>query len=106
MSDLVVGTAALPPDIRRADTRTQQTYKAALGFERMLVEQLSQSLASSATSMGGDGDGGDGGSDGGAGDAASQQIQSLLPGALADAVTQAGGLGLARTLTDGLKASR
>lgn len=77
--------AALPRDVREADRATQDRYRAALGFERVLVKQLAESLsrttgAQESTS------------------AATEHARSLLPGTLADAITQDGGLGLARTI--------
>jgi Rod binding domain-containing protein len=85
---------ALPADVRAAGTEGEQQYRVALGFERVLVEQLTKSMAKDA--MGGGEDGGDSQEDGGS--AATSAYRDMLPGTLADAVTGAGGLGLAHDL--------
>ena len=60
--------------------------KAALGFERMLLSQLTEQLVKSAEPA-----------DEGA-SAATQAYRDMLPGALADAMVAAGGVGLAANL--------
>jgi Rod binding domain-containing protein len=93
-----IDQSLLPPDVRSAPPARQQAYTAALGFEQLLVQQLSQSLADSAQ---GTFDGtGDGGSDGEAG--ATNPYASLLPDALTQGVMNGGGLGLAAQLTDAI----
>jgi Rod binding domain-containing protein len=79
-----VDAAVLPPDIRDGAPERQDAYTAALGFEQLLVQQLTRQLAESARSaMGGD-----------------SPYASMLPTAMADGIMNAGGLGLARQLTD------
>ncbi|MDO8211438.1 hypothetical protein [Conexibacter sp. CPCC 206217] len=81
-----IDSALLPADIRQAPQARKDAYTAALGFEQMLVQQLTESLASSARSaMGGD-----------------SPYANLMPQAMADGVMDAGGLGLARQLTDAM----
>jgi Rod binding domain-containing protein len=81
-----IDQAQLPADVRTAAPARKQAYEAGLGFERLLVQQLTTSLADSARdAMGGD-----------------SPYASLLPDALADGVMAAGGLGLARQLTDAI----
>jgi Rod binding domain-containing protein len=82
----------VPADVRKAGKEAEQTYRAALGFERMLTEQLTKTMATGASALGG-GDGEEGGET-----AATSAYKDMLPGTLADAVTSAGGLGLARNL--------
>jgi Rod binding domain-containing protein len=90
-----IDSSVLPADVRKGSVADQQRYKSALSFERQLVEQLTQQLAATATSeSAGDDD---------TSSAASTSYQQMLPGVLADSVMQAGGLGLARTIADGLK---
>ncbi len=36
----------LPPDVRKAGAKGEQLYQAALGFEQMLTQQLTNQLAS------------------------------------------------------------
>ena len=91
-----IDRSALPAEIRNGSAQDRKTYTAALGFERMLVEQLAKSMSKTA----------DGDDDSGA-DAATTTYRDLLPGALADGVIAGGGLGLARQLTPALtKAER
>jgi hypothetical protein len=59
-------------------------------FEQMLVQQLTQEMLKTVTSLSSDDDSGDGGSASGLGGA----YASMLPAVMADAVEQNGGLGL------------
>jgi Rod binding domain-containing protein len=81
----------VPADVRRAGAQAETTYRAALGFERMLTEQLTKTMATGTEAAGEDGE------DSGA-SAATSAYRDMLPGTLADAVTNAGGLGLAHDL--------
>jgi hypothetical protein len=82
-----IDRAQLPQDIRTAAPARRDAYEAGLGFERLLLQQLSQSLTSSTRdALGGD-----------------SPYASLLPDALADGVMSTGGLGLARQLADAIQ---
>ena len=83
----------VPADVRKAGKQAEETYRAALGFERMLTEQLTKTMSVSASALGGGEDGEEGGDT-----AATSAYKDMLPGQLADAVTNAGGLGLAHDL--------
>jgi Rod binding domain-containing protein len=85
-----ISAAAIPADVRAAGTEAEETYKAALGFERMMLSQLTKSMFSSAE---GEGEGDEEGQS-----AATGAYKEMLPGTLADAVTNAGGIGLAEDL--------
>lgn len=97
-----IDASALPAEVRAASPKDQKLYTSALAFERVLVNQLATSMASSAglgQSAGGDGeDAADGGSSSGGGPYA-----QMLPGALADGVMSGGGLGLAENLWRSLR---
>jgi hypothetical protein len=80
VSVMPIGAFALPPG---AEARSE-TERAGLAFERMLLVQLTQQLASTAEP------------EGEASSAASAAYRDLLPGALADSIVAAGGLGLAK----------
>ena len=82
----------VPADVRKAGAQAEKTYRAALGFERMLTEQLTKTMAAGTEAAGPDE-----GEDSGA-SAATSAYRDMLPGTLADAVTNAGGLGLAHDL--------
>jgi len=96
-----IDNRVLPADVRQGSQADQDRYKTALSFERQLVEQLSQQLADTATTPPGSGEDGEDAPS----SAASSSYQQMMPGILADSVMQAGGLGLARTIADGLKES-
>jgi Rod binding domain-containing protein len=87
-----LGPGALPADIQRAPQAKQEEYRAALGFERTLVEQLAKTMTEVTEASK------DSSEDGSEGGGATQTYLDMLPGALADQLTSAGGLGLARAL--------
>ena len=90
----VSGAITMPADVRKAGKDGEETYRAALGFERQMLHELAKTMAKDLTGSGSDsGDGEDAG-----GDAATSAYRDMLPGTLADAVTGAGGLGLAHDL--------
>jgi Rod binding domain-containing protein len=78
--------AVLPADVRNGGKQAKEAYGAALGFEKMLVKQLTKSLADSAAVGGGD--------EGGAPPA----YRDMISDGIADAITKAGGIGLAENL--------
>jgi Rod binding domain-containing protein len=82
----------VPADVRKAGKEAEETYRAALGFERMLTEQLTKTMSAASKALSGE-DGEEGGET-----AATAAYRDMLPGTLADAVTSAGGLGLAHDL--------
>jgi Rod binding domain-containing protein len=86
-----VDATVLPADVRKAGPKAEQSYRAALAFENVLIDQLTQSLGSTL-----EGDGG--ADDDGSADAASSLTAQLIPDALAQSLTASGGLGLARQL--------
>ena len=85
-----VDQSQLPADVRAGGAKAEQLYQVAQEFESLLVDQLTTQLAQSSGldgSSGGSGDGTD-----------TSPYATLLPGALTQAVTQNGGLGLADQL--------
>ena len=93
----IVPVTSLPAEVRDGTPEQKRTYQAALGFESMLLSQLTQSLADSA-GLSGSGDGAGDDSADGSSDAAVSAYGDMLPTAMADAVIGAGGTGLAQTL--------
>ncbi len=81
--DAINGAMPLPPG---SEKRTD-AERAALGFERMLLVQLTQQLAKTT-----------GGED--SESPGTQAYRDMLPGAMADALVAGGGIGLAKSLTD------
>jgi Rod binding domain-containing protein len=80
----VVADSALPAAVRSGSAKDKENYKAALGFEQVLMQQVVQSMA-------GDGDDQDN-------PLAQGPYASTLQTALSDSLTAAGGLGLAQQL--------
>jgi Rod binding domain-containing protein len=111
-------TSALPPinqatepeSIRKGGPAAQKAYQEALGFEDVLVNQLSQELASTVSSpSNGSGDGSDSSGDsssGGGGmlgsDPSTSAFSSLIPQALTTSIMSGGGLGVAAQLAQAL----
>jgi Rod binding domain-containing protein len=94
-----IDQAVLPAEIRTGSAKDKQNYQAALGFERMLLGELTKAMSDTAQPV--DGSGGD---DTQSQDAASSMYMQMLPDQLADAVTKNGGLGLAQSFYDSIKA--
>jgi Rod binding domain-containing protein len=97
-----IDQAALPAEVRNGTKQDKKAYEAALGFERMLLGELTKTLADTAKPAGSD-DGDDSSDGGGSQDAASSMYMQMLPDQLADAVTSAGGLGLAQSFYQTIK---
>lgn len=98
----VIDSSLLPADVRAASATDRRRYAAALQFEQMLLQRM---LAESGTLAGGDdetADAGDG-DDAASTDATAAHYAQMLPELLARSVTEAGGLGLARSIYDGLR---
>jgi Rod binding domain-containing protein len=99
-----IDQATLPAEIRNGSKQDKQEYAAALGFERMLLGELTKAMADTAKPAGDDGgDSGDGSSTSQPQDAASAMYMQMLPDQLADAVSANGGLGLAQSFYDNMK---
>jgi Rod binding domain-containing protein len=81
----ILPLATVPTDVRAAGADAVATYKAALGFEQVLLRRLTASLASTTGSED-------------EGDSASSAFADLVPDALAEQLASSGGLGLAREL--------
>jgi Rod binding domain-containing protein len=102
-----IDSALLPADIRRGDAQAKQAYKEALGFEDILMQQLTQQLANTVTSPGGassdSGDSSDSASGGILGsDPSTNAFASLIPTALTQSVMSGGGVGIADRLAHAL----
>ena len=101
-----IDAALMPADIRTGDAKAKQAYQEALGFEDMLMQQLTQQLASTVTSPGGDpssssdsSDSTDSGSGGMLGsDPSTNALAGLIPMALTEGVMSGGGVGMADRL--------
>jgi hypothetical protein len=109
-----INQATEPAAIRKGGPTAQKAYQEALGFENILVNQLSQELASTVSgpgSVGGSGDdgSGDSGSDSGSGsggmlgsDPSTSAFSSMIPQALSTSIMSGGGLGIALRLAEAI----
>jgi Rod binding domain-containing protein len=89
----VVPDTALPSGVRKGSTADKQAYQAALGFERQLLTQLTQSMVD--TTQNGD--------DSDSSDAVTQAYNQMLPDQLADSLISGGGTGMAENLYRALR---
>jgi len=87
-----VDTSLLPAAVQKGGQQAEQLYETALQFEQVLVEQLTQQIDFSGSS--------DDGSDGS--DSTTQIYDQMLPDALAQGITNGGGIGLAGTIYNSL----
>jgi Rod binding domain-containing protein len=106
-----LGAASLPPinaalepaEIRNGDARAKKAYQEALGFEDVLVQQLTQQLAATVSSPSDSSDGSGGGSGGMLGsDPSMNAFASLIPTALTQSIMSGGGIGIADNLAHAL----
>ena len=103
-----INAALEPADIRNGNARAKQAYQEALGFEDVLMQQLTQQLAQTVTSPGdstsADGSSSDGSSSGGSGggllgsDPSTSAFAGLIPTALTQSIMSGGGVGIADRL--------
>lgn len=93
--------AVVPPQVRAEGAAAVQSYRAALGFEQLLLSQLlSDALPDEAG-----GEAGEGGGEGG-GMAGADPRLAALPETVAGAISAAGGLGLASELYTAFEGGR
>ena len=103
-----INPALEPADIRNGNAQAKQAYQEALGFEDVLMQQLTQQLAQTVTSPGdstsADGSSSDGSSSGGSGggllgsDPSTSAFAGLIPTALTQSIMSGGGVGIADRL--------
>jgi hypothetical protein len=96
-----INASSLPASIRNGPPAAKQAYQEGLGFERLLVDQLSQQLAATVSSPGGDGSSASGGGILGS-DAGTSGFASMIPQALTSGIMSAGGTGMALQLAKAL----
>lgn len=104
-----VNEARAPAYVREGSRAVKQDYSTAVGFEEMLLDQLTQSLTqtSGLSGEGGQEEGGEEGGGGsssglGAGGEGGGMVSALLPQTLSESITRDGGLGLATQLMHAL----
>jgi Rod binding domain-containing protein len=100
-----IPTTAVPAEVQKKGEQATDTYKAALGFETMLVKQLTKQLSDSSA-LGGDG--GDSATDSDDSDTSAGSSPSAYRDMVADqmaaSITNAGGIGIAKNLYQSLMA--
>jgi Rod binding domain-containing protein len=94
-----INEAALPAEIRNGSAKDKKDYQAALGFERVLLGELTKAMTETAKPA----DGSDGSDSGQPQDAASSMYMQMLPDQLADSIVSGGGIGLAQDLYRSMK---
>jgi Rod binding domain-containing protein len=101
-----INEALLPASIRNGTPAAKSAYQTALGFEEVLVNQLSQAMMQTVSSSSDDGSSDDGSSDGSSGltsaGPAGGEYSQLLPQALTSGIMSAGGLGIAQQIATAL----
>jgi Rod binding domain-containing protein len=99
-----INPATEPAAIRNGGPEAEKAYQEALGFEDILVNQLSQELASTVSSSD---DSADGSSTGGllGSDPSTSGFASMIPQALSTGIMSAGGLGIAARLAQAIDPS-
>ena len=90
-----VDSALLPASVRNAGPEAQKLYGVALSFEQLLTQQVAKALTATLHAPGDDDSSGDSSS---GSSASTSMAEQMLPTALAQGMTQAGGLGLADQL--------
>jgi hypothetical protein len=108
-----INPADLPAKVRNGTPAEKQAYTQALGFEQVLVNELTQELSKTVASGGGDGSGSDGGGDsngmsgllGGGSDPATSTFADMIPTALSNSIMSGGGLGIAQQIAQSLDPS-
>jgi Rod binding domain-containing protein len=104
-----INAALEPAEIRNGNAQAKQAYQEALGFEDILMQQLTQQLAATVTSPGGDSSGSGDSSDSSSGsggmlgsDPSTNAFASLIPTALSQSMMSGGGVGVADRLAHAL----
>jgi Rod binding domain-containing protein len=99
-----IDQANLPAEIRNGNAQAKQAYQEALGFEDILMQQLTQQLADTVTTPGGSSSDPSDSSSGGilGSDPSTNAFASLIPTALTQSVMSGGGVGVADRLAHAL----
>lgn len=105
-----IDQSLLPADVRNGSASDKQKYQAALGFEQQLVNELTKAMTDTAQPVDGgddstssDDSSTDDSTTSSSTDSATSMYLQMLPDQLSTAITQNGGLGLARSFYDSMK---
>jgi hypothetical protein len=102
-----IDPALEPADIRNGNQAAKNAYATGLGFEDILVNELTQQLTATMSGSGGSSDGlggtsSDSGSDSTGADPAGGAYSQMLPGALTSSIISSGGTGIAAQIASAL----
>jgi hypothetical protein len=105
-----IDQSLLPAEVRNGTAKDKQTYQAALGFERTLMDELAKAMTATAQPDDSNTDPSDDGGDDSTSsldqqDASTSMYMQKLPDQLTDGLMQGGGLGLAQNFYDAMKDS-
>jgi Rod binding domain-containing protein len=98
-----IDVSTMPAAVQKGGTKAEQLYSTALQFEQLLVEQLTQQMSSLTTD---DSSSDDGSDDGSSSDSTTSMYAQMLPGALAQGITDGGGIGLASQIYNSMAATQ
>jgi hypothetical protein len=101
----IVSDTLLPAAVRSGSESDKENYKAALGFEQLLVGQLVQTMTGSDVSAGTSSDDDESAALDTANPLASGPMAGQMQDALTSALMSAGGLGLAGQVYKGMRSS-
>jgi Rod binding domain-containing protein len=103
-----IDVSTMPAAVQKGGTKAEQLYSTALQFEQLLVEQLTQQMSSLTTDDSSSDDGSDDGSssDSSSSDGTTSMYAQMLPGALAQGITNGGGIGLASQIYNSMAATQ
>jgi len=85
-----IDTTQIPAEVREAGQGARNAYKAALGFEQLLVQELARTMLESVEAEDSD--------------ATTSVYRQMLPDVLSEGIAASGGLGLAPDLFRALNA--
>lgn len=92
-----IDTSQMPEAVQKGGQKAEKLYSTALQFEQVLVQQLLQQVDFTGSDSSDDSDDGSSGDDG-----TTSLYTQMLPDALAQGITNGGGLGLAGSIYDSL----
>jgi Rod binding domain-containing protein len=89
----------MPAAVQKGGQKAEQLYSTALQFEQVLVQQLTQQIDFTGSDSS---DSSDDSSDSSSSDGTTSLYSQMLPDALAQGITNGGGIGLASSIYDSL----
>ena len=95
-----IDQSQMPAAVQKGGQKAEQLYSTALQFEQVLVQQLLQQVDFTGSDNSDSSDGSDDGSS--SSDSTTSMYSQMLPDALAQGVTNGGGIGLASSIYDSL----